>query len=67
MNPALSPKKFILDDDSIKKIAQVMHKTNYEEHPNVIIKEIFTPLYTEESIEKLIGELDEDWLDSYYS
>jgi len=67
VNPRLSPKKFTLDDDLIKKIASVMHKPKYEAHPNTIIKKIFAPLYTEESIEKLIGELDQDWLDNYYS
>ncbi|WP_341793340.1 MULTISPECIES: hypothetical protein [unclassified Rickettsia] len=66
INPTILTKKFVLDDDSIKRISQVMHEASYEKYPWAIVKKIFTPIYAEESIEKLIGELDEEWMNSYY-
>lgn len=58
--------KFIMGDDLIKNLSNIIKHPVSEVHPTLLIEELIEPVYTEDSVNKLISIIGQDWLDSYY-
>lgn len=58
--------KFSLEKDLLLKMVEALKHPPCETHPKLLIKELIKPIYTKESLEELIKEIGQDWLDSYY-
>lgn len=61
-------KKYVLNPEVRDKLASILKYPNFETHPQSIINELITPLYTQESVDELVEAVGgQGWLDSYFS
>ncbi len=58
--------KFKLSAELLPEMAAVIRHPVFETHPQDIIDEIINRVYDEESVERLVAIIGQDWLDGYY-
>jgi hypothetical protein len=59
--------RYDLDTQMQHQLAADVKRADFEMHPQLVVNKIFSQVLTEEAHSALVGEITQEWLDSYHT